>query len=81
MNRLIVVRATWDSEVNVWVAESSDLPGLITEAPSLDALDAKLPGLIMDLLNIDDADDSVDFDIPVEVIASFSRRVRRTHAA
>jgi predicted RNase H-like HicB family nuclease len=81
MNRLIVVRATWDSEVNVWVAESSDLPGLITEAASLDALDAKLPGLIMDLLNIDDADDSVDFDIPVEVIASFSRRVRRTHAA
>jgi hypothetical protein len=33
----------------VWVAESPDLPGLATEAPSLEALDAKLPGMIQDL--------------------------------
>lgn len=51
MGQLIVVRATWDSETNVWVAESTDLPGLITEAESLDALDKKLPGLIQDLLD------------------------------
>jgi Domain of unknown function (DUF1902) len=79
MSHLIVVRATWDSDVSVWVAESSDLPGLVTEAVSLDALNAKLPGLILDLLDIDDED--VEVDIPVEVIASFSRRVRSAHAA
>lgn len=78
MNHLIVVRATWDSDAKVWVAESSDLPGLITEASSLVDLDAKLPGLIMDLLDIND---DVEADIPVEVIASFSRRVCRARAA
>jgi hypothetical protein len=77
MGHLIVVRATWDSEVKVWTAESSDLPGLVTEATSLDELDAKLPDLIRDLLDGDDCDDNDGgFDIPVEVIASYSRKVR-----
>ena len=47
---LIVVRATWDDAAKVWVAESPDLPGLVTEAENLNALDAKLPGLIRDLI-------------------------------
>lgn len=57
MNHPIIVTATWDSEVSVWVAESPNLPGLITEASSLDELDAKLPGLVHDLLDIGDGDD------------------------
>jgi predicted RNase H-like HicB family nuclease len=77
---VIVVRATWDDEANVWVAESPDLPGLVTEAESLNALDAKLPGLIQDLLENDD-DDTSDLDIPIEVIASYSSRVRVTRSA
>jgi predicted RNase H-like HicB family nuclease len=81
MSRLIVVRATWDDEAKVWVAESPDLPGLVTEAESLDALDAKLPGLIQDLLE-DDGQGDDHLDIPIEVIASYSRRVRVSrHAA
>lgn len=74
MGHLIVVRATWDSDAEVWTAESTDLPGLVTEASSLDELDAKLPDLIRDLLDVNDAADG--FDVPVEVIATFSRRVR-----
>lgn len=74
MGHLIVVRAIWDNEADVWTAESTDLPGLVTEASSLDELDAKLPGLIRDLMDVDEADDG--FDVPVEVIATFSRRVR-----
>ena len=74
MGHLIVVRATWDSDAEVWTAESTDLPGLVTEASSLDELDAKLPGLIRDLLDVNDSDDG--FDVPVEVIATFSRRIR-----
>jgi predicted RNase H-like HicB family nuclease len=74
MSRLIVVRATWDDEVNVWVAESPDLPGLITEAESLNALDAKLPGLIQDLLDCED--DNEPFEVPIEVIASYSKRLQ-----
>lgn len=74
MGRLIVVRATWDSEAEVWTAESSDLPGLVTEASSLNELDAKLPDLIRDLLEVGESDGG--FDVPVEVIASFSKTVR-----
>src|SRR6266702_1344048 len=69
MGHLIVVRATWDAEASVWTAESSDLPGLVTEAMSLDELDAKLPGLIRDLL--EDQDGGEGYEVPVEVIASF----------
>lgn len=50
---IVFIRATWDDEAKVWTAESPDLPGLVTEAESLDALDAKLPGLIQDLLEDD----------------------------
>jgi predicted RNase H-like HicB family nuclease len=29
------VDAHWDSEAGVWVAESEDIPGLVTEAESM----------------------------------------------
>jgi len=70
---LIVVRAVWDDEAKVWVAESPDLPGLITEAENLNALDAKLPDLIRDLI---DDDGEGEAEVPIEVIASYSSRVR-----
>ena len=38
----LTITAMWDPEANVWVAESEDI-GIATEAPSLDALVAKLP--------------------------------------
>jgi hypothetical protein len=47
---LIVIKATWDPEASVWVAESEDVPGLITEADTMEALQKKLPGIIQDLL-------------------------------
>jgi predicted RNase H-like HicB family nuclease len=46
----IQVRAFWDEEAKVWVAESDDVPGLVTEAPSVDELIEKLKGLIPELL-------------------------------
>jgi predicted RNase H-like HicB family nuclease len=74
--RVIVVRARRDEDAKVWVAESTDLPGLITEAETLEALDAKLPGMIQDLLEDDDA--GSDLDVPVDIIATYSTRVRLT---
>lgn len=32
------VRFTWDEEAKVWVAESDDIPGLVLESGSIDAL-------------------------------------------
>jgi hypothetical protein len=73
MGQSIVVTATWDPEVNVWVAESDDLP-LVTEAPSMDALMAKLPGLIEEL--IEEQGREGEMIIPLEVIAHIHEKVR-----
>ncbi len=48
--RVYLVRATWDDEAKVWVAESDDVPGLVTEAATPDQLAAKLRTLVPDLL-------------------------------
>ena len=32
------VNFTWDDEANVWIAQSEDIPGLVLEGGSLDAL-------------------------------------------
>jgi predicted RNase H-like HicB family nuclease len=71
---VIVVRATWDPEARVWVAESSDLPGLVTEAETIEALQAKIPAMIQDLL--EDSSEAECVEVPVEILASLSQRVR-----
>ncbi len=50
MEKTIQVRAFWDVEAKVWVAESDDVPGLVTEAESVDRLIEKLKILIPELL-------------------------------
>lgn len=45
------VTAFWDADASVWVAESDDVPGLITEAESMDLLVKKLEVLIPELLD------------------------------
>ena len=54
MNR-IVVEVFWDAEASVWVATNDELH-LATEAPTVEALVAKLPGMIQDLSEDVDAD-------------------------
>jgi predicted RNase H-like HicB family nuclease len=50
MNKPYFVRAEWDSDAKVWVASSDDVPGLITEADTIEALDAKLQKMVPELL-------------------------------
>ncbi|OGP29895.1 MAG: hypothetical protein A2038_02465 [Deltaproteobacteria bacterium GWA2_57_13] len=50
----ITIKAVWDSEAKVWVAESEDVPGLVTEAESAEALLAKLRVLIPELLEVNE---------------------------
>ncbi len=45
-----LVHADWDSKADVWVATSDDVPGLATEAATLEALTQKLRILIPELL-------------------------------
>ena len=50
MARPIVIHADWDPDARVWVATTHDVRGLVTEAETMEALRAKLPGMILDLL-------------------------------
>lgn len=52
MRGRITVTAWWDPEARVWVAESADVPGLVAEADTLDALASELELLIPELLEL-----------------------------
>jgi len=47
-----VIRAFWDGEADIWVAESDDVPGLATGATTLDELMGKLAVMIPELLEL-----------------------------
>ena len=57
--RVFQVSAMWDPEAEVWVATSDDVPGLVTEAESHDALVAKLRVMIPELLEANGYSDGV----------------------
>jgi predicted RNase H-like HicB family nuclease len=50
--RQVTVSAFWDDEANVWVAESDDVLGLVTEAESIEKLTQKLQVLIPELIGL-----------------------------
>ena len=75
---LILVKAAYDADAAVWFVESCDLEGVNAEAPSLEELLQKLPGVILDLLEEEEFDDA---EVPVELVAHASTRVRRGTAA
>jgi predicted RNase H-like HicB family nuclease len=66
MARPIVIHADWDPEAAVWVATTQDLTGLVTEADSIELLRAKLPGMILDLLEENGVS---DLPASIEIVA------------
>ncbi|MFN3180334.1 MAG: DUF1902 domain-containing protein [Thermus sp.] len=61
--RTLKVQALWDREAGVWVAESEDVPGLATEAATLEELLAKLAIMVPELLE----ENGVAVELPVEL--------------
>ena len=55
MSRTYEVEARWDSAAGVWVAESDDVPGLVAEAESMNALVEKVRVLLPELLELNGA--------------------------
>ena len=76
--RLVVVRAEWDDEAKVWVADGTNLEGLVTEAESLEALRERLALVVPDLL---DEYGEKDPDVAIEIIAHSHHHIRRPAAA
>jgi predicted RNase H-like HicB family nuclease len=70
------VQATWDEEAKVWVAESEDVPGLVTEAESPEALLNKLRVLVPELLELNGCLPSNEKS--VEVVIRYQREERAT---
>jgi len=50
MAKQVVVHATWDPDAGVWVALSDDVPGLATEADTMERLLEKLRVMVPELL-------------------------------
>jgi hypothetical protein len=67
-----VVEATWDNEAEVWVAESDEVPGLITEADSRIQLSRKLAVLVSELLELNNY--SLDRHKDIEFVVRFRRK-------
>ena len=74
----INVVCIWDAEAKVWVAQSADLPGLVTEANTVPELIQRVmdvaPELIEDNLLGDDGGD----DFLISLIPTYQQTVRHT---
>ena len=78
MCKVLFIRAEWDAEADVWVARSDNVPGLATEAETLEALSTKLESLVPELLDANGYPDGPD--IPFEMLArKFSVAYRAVH--
>lgn len=47
-----IVKLAWDEEASVWIATSEDIPGLVLESGSLDALIEKVRYAAPELLEM-----------------------------
>ena len=47
-----IVNLNWDNEANVWVATSNDIPGLVLESGSFDALLERVRFAVPELLKL-----------------------------
>ena len=67
MTKVLFIRAEWDADAGVWVATSDDVPGLATEAETLEALSAKLDAMVPELLDANGY--PAGPDVPFELLA------------
>ncbi|MFG6374256.1 MAG: DUF1902 domain-containing protein [Oscillospiraceae bacterium] len=54
----LTIRAIWDDEARVWVAESDDVPGLVLESGSMDALIERLRYAVPEMLALNGTEKS-----------------------
>jgi len=62
------VACLWDDEAQVWYVAETDVPGLATEAATLEEMERKLLQMIPELLELNDADQPRQ-RVPFELIA------------
>ena len=80
MPKPFIVRAIWDGEAKVFVATSEDVPGLATEAPTIEALLEKLRVMIPELLEANGllpTSGKPEWpEVPISLLAKYNERIR-----
>ncbi len=61
-----VVKLIWDPEASVWVATSDDIPGLVLESGSFDALLERVRFAAPELLELNETDRPVALSFQAE---------------
>ena len=61
MRNEYLINASWDADAAVWVAVSDDVPGLVLESGSLDALVERLRSAIPELLALNGGETAETF--------------------
>jgi len=64
------VSVEWDEEAQVWYVAESDVPGLATEAPSMDQMIAKLKVMVPELLEENGVIEVVHAEVPFSLMAN-----------
>lgn len=71
------VYATWYDDDAVWVVNNGDVPGLVTEADSLDSLVEQLDELVPEMLRINGMANSDGIkEIEIVLQAELTRRIK-----
>ncbi len=72
MTENYLVTAQWDGEAKVWVAISDDVPGLVTEAATLDELFKRVVAVAPELLEDNGLSQKGAGTIDMHVVSAFS---------
>lgn len=75
---MLEVRAYWDSEAKVWWTESDDIPGLVTEASTVEKLIENILALAPDLIELNNVTGD---EIPISVMAHRVEYIKQTKFA
>lgn len=65
-----IVNFIWDNEADVWIATSKDIPGLVLESGSFDALMKRVRFAIPELLELNQG------SLPISLTFTSERRER-----
>lgn len=68
MGKSIIVKAEWDEDAKVWVATSTDVEGLCTEAETIEELNKKIKVMLAELIELNGICSEFS-EIPVHLFA------------
>ena len=76
-DNIIHIKALWDHDAEMWVAESDDVPGLVTEAETTEQLIRKLEIMIPELLEANGLlAEYAHPDIPIHLLSERTEMVK-----